>query len=657
MDRLILFASLSASIFLWPAGGQADDGPAPAIKAAMDGAFDSGDLDLDNSSLKPLIERYTVDRGTVTRFAPPAASPGRDERLVQFTRTWMDRLESIHFGELDRVSQVDYLLFKNHLKHELRLLDTAAKERVVAAPFLPFAGPILDLDRARKELGEQDWKVVAGKLNDLSRAITEARKSLEGKSRKDLEAAVDRPSAARAVPMVESLRSTLEGWYRFYDGYDPMFTWWNSEPYKAADEALRNYATLVRDRLGAGNAGSGGNGGMGGEEGPGGGLRRGGGGGFPGGGGAGGPGAAAQGGGGQGAGGRGRAAEVKEDGSDIVGRPIGREALLSELAYEMINYTPEELIAIAEAERERCLKELIKAAQEMGLGNDWKAAIEKVKDDYVAPGDQPRMIRDKALQAIEYMDRHNLVTIPQLARDSWRMAMMSPEQQLVSPFFTGGETITVSFPTNGMAHEAKMMSLRGNNVHFSHATVFHEVIPGHHLQGYMNPRYKTYRALFSTPFSVEGWALYWELILWDRGFGETPEDRVGMLFWRMHRCNRILFSLKFHMNEWTPKQCIDLLVDGGGHEKANAVAEVRRSFAGGYGPLYQAAYMLGGLQLYGLHRDLVKSGKMTDRTFHDAILKQNRIPIAMVRAALTDIPLKTDEEPAFKFYGPIPGKE
>ncbi len=32
----------------------------------------------------------------------------------------------------------------------------------------------------------------------------------------------------------------------------------------------------------------------------------------------------------------------------IVGLPIGREALLSELQYEMIAYTPEELVAIAE---------------------------------------------------------------------------------------------------------------------------------------------------------------------------------------------------------------------------------------------------------------------------------------------------------------------
>jgi len=37
------------------------------------------------------------------------------------------------------------------------------------------------------------------------------------------------------------------------------------------------------------------------------------------------------------------------------------------------------------------------------------------------------------------------------------------------------------------------------------------------------------------------------------------------------------------------------LVDRVGHERENAAGEVRRSFKGDYGPLYQAGYMLGGL--------------------------------------------------------------
>ena len=81
------------------------------------------------------------------------------------------------------------------------------------------------------------------------------------------------------------------------------------------------------------------------------------------------------------------------------------------------------------------------------------------------------------------MVKNNLVTIPETAREGWRMEMMSPERQLVSPFFLGGETILVSYPTDTMTHEQKLMSMRGNNRHFTRAVTHHELIPGHHLQG------------------------------------------------------------------------------------------------------------------------------------------------------------------------------
>jgi uncharacterized protein (DUF885 family) len=362
------------------------------------------------------------------------------------------------------------------------------------------------------------------------------------------------------------------------------------------------------------------------------------------------------GGGGQGAGGfqrPGAATARPGDASDIVGDPIGREALLSELQSEMIPYTPEELIAIANKEMAWCEAEMKKASNDLGYSDDWKKALEHVKNQYVEPGKQPEMIRDLALEAIKFVDDHDLVTVPQLARDTWRMEMMTPERQLVSPFFLGGETILVSFPTNTMSHEQKMMSMRGNNIHFARATVFHELIPGHHLQGFMTARYKPYRGLFGTPFWTEGNALYWELLFWDLKFPKTPENRIGMLFWRMHRCARIIFSLSFHLEKMTPQECIDFLVNRVGHERDNATAEVRRSFDGSYGPLYQIAYLIGGLQQYSLHRDLVDSGKMTNRQFNDALLRENRIPIEMIRAIMTKQKLTRDFKSNWKFYGPI----
>lgn len=112
----------------------------------------------------------------------------------------------------------------------------------------------------------------------------------------------------------------------------------------------------------------------------------------------------------------------------------------------------------------------------------------------------------------------------------------------------------------------------------------------------------------------------------------------------------LFFSLNYHLNKWTPQQCIDFLVDRVGHERANAAAEVRRSFTGGYGPLYQLAYMTGAFQFYALKKELVDSGKMSYKQYHDAVLRENSMPVEMLRAILSNQKLTKDFKTSWKFY-------
>ena len=581
------------------------------------------------SEMRSVIERYTVDRASLSRSFPVDQSHARRNRFKQFTMQWQDTHATLNFEAMSQDDKVDYLLFKNHLDYELRQSEIEAKAVAESAALLPFAQTITALEETRRRMEPVDSPKVAANLTSLSKEI-EAQMKTVGKA----PAQVKKTVANRAAITINSLRSTLRNWFGFYNGYDPVFTWWVETPYKSVDKVLQDYASFLREKIvglrplaGAGAAAApvvASPPSVAGQLASGPGRRD----------------------------GRTTTGTQAEPGSsaDIVGDPTGREGLLSELAHEMIPYTPEELIALANKDFEWCENEMKKASRALGYGDDWMKALEHVKTLYVEPGKQPQLIRDLALEAIQFVDDHDLVTVPPLARESWRMEMMSPERQLVNPFFLGGEVIQVSYPTNTMSHEQKMMSMRGNNIHFSRATVHHELIPGHHLQGFMTARYRPYRGLFRTPFWGEGWALYWELLLWDLNFPKTPENRIGMLFWRMHRSARIIFSLSFHLEKMTPQECIDFLVKRVGHEVENATAEVRRSFAGGYGPLYQAAYLLGGLQFYALHKELVDSGKMTNRAFHDAILRENYLPVEMVRAILTRQNLAREFISSWRFY-------
>ncbi len=588
------------------------------------------------SEMRSAIERYTLDRGSLARTYPVQYSSSRHDRFKKFYEEWLASLKSLDFDSMSQDGKIDYILFKNHLEYELRQLDIQSRQLSEIEPLVPFAARIIDLEEARRRMEPIDSAKIAATLNDLRKQVDERRRAIELGLRSEARGGdtsndptrLKKTVANRAVAAINGLRGNLRNWYTFYNGYDPMFTWWNEEPYKTLDQSLTNYATFLSERIvGIRSEGAAAQTQAGPNRGPG--------------------------GGGQGFQRPSGNAARPGDSSDIVGDPIGREALLVELRSEMIPYTPEEIIAIGEKEMAWCENEMKKASRELGYGDDWKKALEHVKNLYVEPGKQPQMIRDLALEAIKFVEDNNLVTVPELAKESWRMEMMTPERQLVSPFFLGGEVIQVSFPTNTMAHEQKMMSMRGNNIYFSRATVHHELIPGHHLQGFMSARNKPYRAIFGTPFWSEGNSLYWELLLWDLGFARTPEQKIGMLFWRMHRCARIIFSLSFHLEKMTPQECIELLVNKVGHERDNATAEVRRSFDGSYGPLYQIAYLIGGLQQMAMHKELVDSGKMTNRAYNDALLKENRIPIEMLRAAIMNQKLTRDFVTNWKFYEDI----
>lgn len=595
------------------------------------------------SEMADVVERFAADQTSLNRRYDATESLEQRRRMREFYTGWQTRLGEVNFEKLAQEGRVDYVLLDNYLKYQLALIDRQDKMRSETAVLLPFADRLLALQDTRRTLAPVDPRAAARTLAIVAKQVDSLRALFDAPAGRGGAGATQagdtsRPRAAaprvtktvanRGAENLDQVRGIVGNWYRYYDGFDPMFSWWLKDPYRKLDESLVAYARTLRERVvgfrqGATQVAAAG-------------------------------GAAAGGGRGGAGGGRGGGGVQDNGEGPIIGDPIGAEGLKADLIHEMIPYTPEELIAIAEKEYAFSLSEAKKAAREMGLGDNWKAAMEKVKDTYVEPGKQIDVIRDLARQAESYFDAHDWVTIPPLAKEDWRMEMLSPERQKVSPFFLGGEQILVSYPTADMSEDDKLMSMRGNNPHFSHATVFHELNPGHHLQGFMQARYNQHRRLFSTPFWNEGQSLYWEMFVWDKGFNVSPEDRMGALFWRMHRSARIIFSLNFHLGKMTPEQAIQFLVDTVDFERANAEGEVRRSFNGSYAPLYQIGYMIGGLELRALHAELVDTKKMTEREFHDGVLQGGAMPIAMVRARLAKTPLTRAGATPWRFADHLP---
>jgi hypothetical protein len=541
-----------------------------------------------------LIQRYQLDFASLDHKYTVQNGAARSAELRQFYQQWRHSLDALPFDGFGVEDRIDFVMLRNQIDFELRELAAQEQRFAEAEPLVPFVRPLIALTEARRMMQAQDGAASAALLQKTLVAVRQAQAALlaggDINARKPL---ASRSVANRAVQILAASARDLKEWSAYYEGFDPQLSWWIKRPYADLDKAMTDYAASLNERL---------------------------------------------------------VGKSSPTLLNVTGDPIGRAGLISALQREMIPYTPEELMALAEKELAWGEAELRAAAREMGYGDDWHAAMEKVKTLYVAPGEQPAMVRGLAAEALAYLDANKLVTIPEVARRSWRMDMLSPERQLVSPFFLGGDTILVSYPTDSMTHEQKLMSMRGNNPHFSRATVHHELIPGHHLQMFMADRYQPQRKLFDSPFFVEGWAVYWEMLLYERKFAVKPEDRIGMMFWRNHRAARILFSLGFHMGKVTPEQAVDMLVKRVGHEPDNARAEVRRSFNGEYPPLYQAGYMIGALQLRALKNELVDTEKMRLLDYHDAILAGGMLPIELVRARLKGDKVGRDFKPAWRFY-------
>jgi hypothetical protein len=549
---------------------------------------------------RELIEQYAADASLLHRhWSITGDSTSATDREQQMLQSWRAKLGKLDFTKLPTADQVDYVLLRNDLDASLMRLGDRRDDAQELTPWLPFRSVIDGLTGQRVHGDPLNVEKAAAALAPLAKTVTDLQNKLKAAKDKKPDTKPDSPAlptplqAMRAADSADALRESLKTWFGNYSGFLPDFSWWMKQPYDEATKALESYAKYLREEI---------------------------------------------------------AGVKNKDDAPLLGKAQGASNLQDQLAHEFIPYTPDELIQIAEREFAWCETEMKKAAQDMKLGDDWGKALLRVKLQYVRPGEQESFVRTEGKRATDFITKRDLVTVPADCREWWGTRMLGPQEQQQIPYAAyGGHDILIAYANETMKHEDKIMSMRGNNRPFMRNVIPHELIPGHHLQRFMAERHRPYRQQFSTPFFVEGWALYWEMRLWDLNYQTTPEDRIGALFWRMHRCARIIVTLKFHLDQMKPDSMVDFLVDRVGHEKFGATSEVRRFIKGDYSPLYQCGYMLGGLQLIALHKELVISGRMSEKTFHDSLLQLGPIPIELARASLLKQPLSADFKTQWKF--------
>src|SRR4051812_35166345 len=400
------------------------------------------------SNLQELVREFSADWGSVAGFYDLPWSEVRFNRLDTLFKGWQDRLAGVDFEALNQQGRIDYLLVRNKLEHELAAVALARKRLAEMEELLSFRAPIQKFESARWRMESVDAQAAASEISGLPDKVKKLRERLDkGKKSKDKEGKSDKakssegdksssedsaenekpkphesaenekpkkeepgplklsPSLARrSAAAVTEVRGSLKNWFTFYDGYQPDFSWWLKKPYSDAAGSLEEYSKCLREEI-AGLKG--------------------------------------------------------KDEDPLIGDPIGADALKDELVTEMLPYSAEELIEIGEHEFAWCEKEMKKAAKEMGFGDDWKAALAKVKSDFVPPGKQDDFVSEQGRLSTKFVKERDLVTVTPVCEELWRLTMVSPEGQKTLPYAAYGGPTTVGGSSQAAGKHADKVDAGG----------------------------------------------------------------------------------------------------------------------------------------------------------------------------------------------------
>jgi uncharacterized protein (DUF885 family) len=169
------------------------------------------------------------------------------------------------------------------------------------------------------------------------------------------------------------------------------------------------------------------------------------------------------------------------------------------------------------------------------------------------------------------------------------------------------------------------------------ALVYHEGIPGHHLQLAVQtelaelPAFRKFGGV--TAYS-EGWGLYAEKLAKDMGQYSDPVRDFGRLQLELHRAIRLVVDSGLHAKKWTREQAIRYVLDNSAEPAASARKAIERYIVM---PGQATAYMVGRLKISELReRARAALGDRFDvRAFHDVVLRDGPLPLDVLDAQVS----------------------
>ncbi|MFK7931055.1 MAG: DUF885 family protein [Myxococcota bacterium] len=161
------------------------------------------------------------------------------------------------------------------------------------------------------------------------------------------------------------------------------------------------------------------------------------------------------------------------------------------------------------------------------------------------------------------------------------------------------------------------------------ALVYHEGIPGHHMQNAVSQRLDDlppFRRFGHYTAYGEGWGLYSEFLPKELGFYQDPASDVGRLAMELWRACRLVVDTGLHHKKGTREQAVEYLVTNTPNPRGDAVKAIDRYMVW---PGQATAYMIGKMEIVRLREKAKKElgPKFSLKAFHGVVLGSGPVPL------------------------------
>jgi len=177
-----------------------------------------------------------------------------------------------------------------------------------------------------------------------------------------------------------------------------------------------------------------------------------------------------------------------------------------------------------------------------------------------------------------------------------------------------------------------LYSMQAQPMHEMESLLYHEGIPGHHMQLSIARELKTlplFRKLYRNNAYTEGWALYCEQLPKEFGCYENPYSDFGRLSLELLRATRLVIDTGLHYKRWSIDQAVKYMMENTPNSEGSCRKSVQRYLVM---PAQAVSYKIGMIKILEL-RQKAKTAlgdKFDLKAFHDVLLKHGALPMEML---------------------------